>query len=90
MRLCDLRQKEIINACTCKSLGCPVDVEFDSKTGCVKAIVAAIPGRFCGLFMKDNEYVIPWDCICQIGEDIILVEVKEEYCQRKKENQRHF
>ena len=31
MRLCELRQKEIINTCTCKSLGCPVDLEFDAE-----------------------------------------------------------
>ena len=32
MRVCELKQKEIINVCTCKSLGCPIDVEFDCKT----------------------------------------------------------
>lgn len=32
MRLCELKQKEIINTCTCRCLGCPIDVEFDCKT----------------------------------------------------------
>lgn len=85
MRLCDLKEKEIINVCTCKSLGCPVDLEFDQKTGCLQALVVASPGRFCGFFNRENEYVIPWNCICQIGEDIILVEMNEEHCRRKKE-----
>lgn len=83
MRLCELRQKEIINTCTCKSLGCPVDLEFEEKTGCIKALVTALPGKFCGFFQRDHEYVIPWNHVCQIGEDIILVEIEEEYCKRK-------
>ena len=29
MRIIDLKQKEVINTCNCKTLGCPVDVEFD-------------------------------------------------------------
>lgn len=33
MRVVDLRQKEVINICTCKTLGCPIDVEFNPKTG---------------------------------------------------------
>ena len=74
MRVCDLRQKEVINICTCKSLGCPLDVEFDPKTGCLTAIIVPVPGKLCGLFGPASEYVIPWQCIRQIGEDIILVE----------------
>ena len=71
MRVCDLKQKEVINICTCKSLGCPLDVEFDPKTGCLTAIIVPVPGKLCGLFGPVSEYVIPWQCIRQIGEDII-------------------
>jgi YlmC/YmxH family sporulation protein len=77
MRLSELRQKDIINTCTCSNLGSPVDLEFDPKTGCITALVAAAPGRFCGLFLKDQEVIIPWNCICQIGEDIILAALKD-------------
>ena len=42
MRLCELRQKEIINTCTCKSLGCPIDLEFDCATGRINALI--VPG----------------------------------------------
>lgn len=31
MRVVDLRQKEVINICTCKTLGCPIDVESIQK-----------------------------------------------------------
>lgn len=82
MRICDLKQKEIINTCTCRSLGCPSDIEFDILTGCLTALVVSEPGRFCNLFCRENECVIPWKCINQIGEDIILVSVKEDHCLR--------
>ena len=40
MRICELKQKEVINICTCRTLGCPVDVEFNCETGCITALVA--------------------------------------------------
>ena len=83
MRICELKQKEVINTCTCRSLGCPVDIEFNCKTGVLTAQIVPGPGKLCCLFGRDNEYVIPWDCICQIGDDIILVEIDEEKCFHK-------
>ena len=77
MRVCDLKQKEIINTCNCRSLGCPTDVEFDCRTGALTALIVAGPGKICGFLGKENELVIPWKCICQIGEDIILVDFHE-------------
>ena len=35
MRICDLRQKEVINIKDCKRLGYVCDIEFDRKTGCI-------------------------------------------------------
>ena len=84
MRLCELKQKEIINTCTCRCLGCPIDVEFDCKTGQITALVVPGPGRLCSFFGRESEYVIHWKCICQIGDDIILVQIQEEKCFRKE------
>lgn len=83
MRVCELKQKEIINVCTCRSLGCPIDVEFDCKTSCLTALIVPGPDKFCSFFGKLNEFVIPWECICQIGADIILVKIDEDKCFRK-------
>ena len=84
MRLCELKQKEVINTCTCRSLGCAADVEFDCVTGCVTALIVPGPGRFFCFLGRENEYVIPWKCICQIGEDIILVEIQEDKFLRRE------
>ena len=83
MRVCDLRQKEVINECSCKRLGCVVDIEFDVKTGCVLSLI--VPGipKICGIFGIDTEFVIPYKCVKQIGEEIILVCVNEEEVVKK-------
>ena len=83
MRLCELKQKEVINTCTCRSLGCPVDAEFDPVTGCLTALIVPGPGKLCTFFTRTSDYVIPWKCICQIGDDIILVSIQEDACIQK-------
>lgn len=83
MRFFDLRQKEVINICNCKSLGCPVDLELEGRSGRITALIIPGPGRLWGLVGRDCEFIIPWECIRQIGDDIILVEVQEEKCLKK-------
>lgn len=80
MRVCELREKEVINVCNCKRLGNAVDLVFDPCNGCVEAIVIPGPGKICGFLGSDSEYVIPFSCIKKIGEDIIFVEICEEKC----------
>ena len=78
MRMIELRQKEVINICSCKSMGCPVDIDFCCPSGQIQSLIVPGPCRLGGLLGRESEYVIPWECIRQIGEDIILVEIKEE------------
>ena len=78
MRIGELREKEVINICNCKRLGCVVDIEMNICDGCVEAIIIPGPGKICGFLGTDSEYVIPFACIKKIGPDIILVEIQEE------------
>lgn len=75
MRICELREKEVVNICDCRRIGCVADIEIDTCKGCVEAIIVPECGKLCGLFGREKEYVIPWKCIRQVGPDIILVEV---------------
>lgn len=75
MRICDLRQKEVINSKDCKRLGFVADVDFNIETGCILAIIVPGPGCFCGFLGREKEYVIPFCDIKKIGDDIILVDV---------------
>lgn len=85
MRLCELKQKEVINICTCVCLGCVSDVDIDVCSGCVLFLIVPGPGKICSFLGRDTEYVIPWECVRQIGTDIILVEIDEEKIKKKCE-----
>ena len=80
VRFCELRNKDVINICDCKCLGCVTDLIIDMRRGCIEAIIIPGPGKVCGFFGFDEEYIIPLDCIKNIGPDIILVEICEEKC----------
>lgn len=78
MRFSDLRQKEVINIEDCRCLGCVADIIFDCCTGCITDLIIPGPGRICGIFGRDTEYIVPWREIVKIGPDIILVNICEE------------
>lgn len=75
LRFCELRKKEVINTCTCSSIGFPGDLDIDCENGRVRKLIVPGPGKLCGLLGRETEYVIPWECVRQIGEDIILVSI---------------
>jgi YlmC/YmxH family sporulation protein len=83
MRLSELKQKEVINVQTCRSLGCISDLEIDCKTGCILSLIVPGPGKLCWFLGREFEFCIPWKCIVQIGADIILVDMEEENCRQK-------
>ena len=72
-RIADLRCKEVINLCDGCRMGYVGDVEIDVVCGRVIALV--VPGRcrFFGLFGREEDFIIPWEAIDKIGDDIILV-----------------
>ena len=83
MRMAMLRYKEIINLCTGHRLGFVGDVEMDLATGKILSLV--VPGRlrFFGLFGREEDYIIPFECISRFGDDIILAEVQGDYRREK-------
>lgn len=83
MRVCELKQKEVINIKNCKSLGCIMDVEFDISNGCITGLIIPGPGRLWGIFGRETDLVIGWCQIVKIGPDIVLVDVCEEEIMKK-------
>lgn len=77
-RFTDLRQKEVINVCDGCRFGYVCDIEFDPCSGRIVTLIIPEEGKFWGVFCKEKEYRIPWNCIRKIGDDIILVEVNTE------------
>ncbi len=44
MRFCEMREKEVVNICTGKQLGCVVDLELDTCSGKIESII--VPGNW--------------------------------------------
>lgn len=69
-----LREKEVVNVCDGRRFGYVCDMEIDPVCGAVCSLI--VPGEFkCLGLSRGSDYVIPWSCIEQIGDDIILVRV---------------
>ena len=69
----ELRQKDVINLCDGTRLGCITEVEFDTCSGQICALILSSGGMFS--FMKDCRIVLPWNRIECIGGDAILVKI---------------
>ena len=69
-----MHRKEVINVSDGCRLGFVADVDVKIPEGKVVAIVVLGPCRWFGLFGRGEEFYIPWDCIKQVGDDIILID----------------
>lgn len=74
--------REVINTLDGRRLGNIVDVEIDLQTGRIVAVVVPGQAKVLGVFGKGDDYVIPWENIKKIGEDVILVELTDKYLRR--------
>ena len=70
----DLRDKDVINICDGRRLGCVDDVEVDVNSGRLVSIIVPCDGRIFG-FGRSKSLVILWDSIEKIGDDTILVKI---------------
>lgn len=71
---CDLRLKEVINQVDGKKLGRIIDMLIDTDSGKICGII--VPGEHCkSVFKRSEEIFIPWNKICKIGDDVILVKL---------------
>lgn len=88
MRFCELQEKEVINVCNCKCLGCVKDLEFDECNGCICALIVPGPCKWLGCIGREYELRIPWCKIVRIGPDIVLVDINESECRCKMTNEK--
>ena len=72
----ELRAKEVINVTDGARLGYVSDVEIDLDMG--KLIAVIVPGayRLMGLLGKEDDFVITWENIKKIGDDVIIIDTK--------------
>lgn len=85
-KIADLRCKEVINIHTGMRMGFVSDILVNTVTGQVVSLIIPGPCKFFGLFCRESDFVVPWECIRRIGDDIILIEVTGDFKRDKKSN----
>ena len=68
-----LQSREVVDVDTGERLGFVTDVELESDSGRVTALVVPGPFRFASLLHQNGAVVIPWTDVELIGKDVILV-----------------
>jgi YlmC/YmxH family sporulation protein len=81
----ELKYKEVIDVHTGFRLGYVCDMEFDDREGRIVSLITPGRPRFFGLLGREDDYVLPWDCIVRVGSDIILIQAKGEFMRRKRQ-----
>ncbi|MBQ4332262.1 MAG: YlmC/YmxH family sporulation protein [Clostridia bacterium] len=72
-RITDMHDKEVINICDGTRLGFVDDMEVDTCTAQITALVICGHSRLLGALGRSPDIVIQWKDIEVIGEETILV-----------------
>lgn len=72
-RISDMHEKEVINICDGTRLGYVDDLEVDTCTAQITALVIGGSNRLFGLLGRVPDIVIQWKDIEVIGDETILV-----------------
>ena len=76
-RMGDLRNKEVINVKDGARIGFVSDIELDTRTAMLTAVVVYGRLRLFGLLGREPDIVIPWKDISLIGNDTMLVQYEK-------------
>jgi YlmC/YmxH family sporulation protein len=76
MRVSDLQSKDVVSVGDGKRLGSIGDLEIDTDSGLIRALIIPSQGKFFGMVGGGQEYVVPWHQIVKIGSDVILVDLR--------------
>lgn len=79
-RITDMHNKEVINVCNGHRLGCVDDVEVDTCTAQLVAIVIYGRSKCMGLMGREDDIIIGWKEIEVIGDETILVRREAPSC----------
>ena len=90
MRVTELSCKEVVCIRDGARLGYVADVEVEVPDGQVCAIVVPGKCRFFGLLGRTEDFVIPWNAIRRVGDDIILVDCKPSECRCPRPKPKFF
>ena len=80
-RITDMHDKEVINVCDGTRLGFVDDLEVDTCTAQITALVICGRARLFGILGRDPDLVIQWKDIEVIGDETILVNFQCPSCE---------
>lgn len=89
-RVTELQCKEVVCVSDGCRLGFVADVVVDIMDGKVKALVVPDKAKMGGLMNGREEFIIPWEAIRRIGDDIILVDCALNECRRPRQKGKWF
>lgn len=72
-KISEFQSKDVVNVSDGKMLGHIGDLEIDTTSGKIEAMVIPGNGKMMGLFGRESDVVISWQNIVRIGTDVILV-----------------
>lgn len=76
MRISELQAKDVVNIADGRRLGTIGDLDIDTDSGLVHAIVIPVQGKFFGMMGGGQDFIVPWSQIVKIGSDVILVDLR--------------
>lgn len=83
MTLHDLSEKDVIQIKTGENLGRIDDLIFDEGGAKLQSVVLHGRGHLFGLLGYDEDLIIPWESIKNIGADVIIVDAEPLPVQRR-------
>ncbi|MBS5737723.1 MAG: YlmC/YmxH family sporulation protein [Clostridiales bacterium] len=84
-RFSELRCKEIINSKTGARMGFAEDVFFDLQNGKILSFSVPVATRFMGFLISRDYYMIPFEDIERIGDDVIIISSTPQRCSPKND-----
>ena len=71
-------------------LGYVCDAEIDLEDGKIVSLIVPGQKKLGGLLSGDDDYILPWESISRLGEDIILAEVAAQQPRRRREKRQNY
>ena len=80
----DMREKEVISILDGSRLGMVSDIEIDTVTASLTALIVYGRSKLFGFLGREEDVVIPWENVKLIGDDTVLVDYKAEITGKRK------